>query len=97
MRATIFGLAIAFILTGAAMAQPVITPATPNAPGAVVPAPVPGATGAVVAPSPGNTGTDPNVTIAPGPTGASTIQTDSATGGNASQPSRAVPQGGGGK
>jgi hypothetical protein len=37
------------------------------------------------------------VTIAPGSTGASTIQTNSATGGNASQPERAVPQGGGGK
>ncbi len=58
--------------------------------------PVPGTTGTTVAPTPGTTGNAPNVTVAPGATGASTGQTDSAAGGNAEQPSRRVPQGGGG-
>lgn len=99
MRAMLLSLtaALTFVYAGSASAQTVVNPAAPVAPNAVVPAPVPGTTGTVVAPSPGNTGTDPNVTIAPGPTGASTIQTNSATGGNASQPERAVPQGGSGK
>lgn len=43
-----------------------------------------------------NTGADTNVTIPRGSTGADTVQTDSAAGGNANQPSRAVPQGSGG-
>lgn len=50
----------------------------------------------VVTRMPDTTGNDRNLVIAPGPTGASTIQTDSAVAGNAGQPSRAVPQGGGG-
>jgi len=56
----------------------------------------PRTTGTTVAPTAGTTGNDRNVTVAPGATGASTIQTDSAAGGNADQPSRRVPQGGGG-
>jgi len=43
-----------------------------------------------------NTGADSNVTTPRGSTGADTVQTDSAAGGNANQPSRAVPQGSGG-
>ena len=49
----------------------------------------------ITAPS-NNTGNDRNVVISRGATGASTIETDSAAGGNAGQPSRAVPQGSGG-
>ncbi|WP_298955998.1 hypothetical protein [uncultured Methylobacterium sp.] len=71
-------------LGGAALAQPA------TAPGATAPG------GAVVAPTPGNTGNDPNVNISRGGTGASSVQTNSATGGNAQQPERAVPQGSGG-
>ncbi|GJD48267.1 hypothetical protein OPKNFCMD_0984 [Methylobacterium crusticola] len=80
-----FTTALVLALSGAAHAQTTVAPTAPTAPGVT----------GTVAPSPGNTGSNPNVTIAPGPTGASTIQTDSATGGNAGQPERAVPQGGG--
>lgn len=52
--------------------------------------------GTAAKPLSGATGNDRNVVIAPGPTGASTIQTDSAAAGNAGQPSRRVPQGSGG-
>ena len=54
----------------------------------------PGTTGTVIQLQPNNTGNDRSVIIAPGATGAETIETDSAAGGNAGQPSRAVPQGG---
>lgn len=57
---------------------------------------VPGADDPVVTRLPNTTGNDRDVVIAPGSTGADTIQTDSAAAGNAEQPSRAVPQGGGG-
>ena len=40
-----------------------------------------------------NTGGDTSVTIPRGPNGADTFQSDSAAGGNAGQPARAVPQG----
>nr|WP_238180043.1 hypothetical protein [Methylobacterium oxalidis] len=58
---------------------------------------VPRPSGPVVAPTTGTTGNDRNLAIAPGPTGASTIQTDSAAAGNAAQPARRVPQGSGGR
>lgn len=51
------------------------------------------APGAPVTGGQNNTGNDRNVTIPRGATGADTVQTDSAAGGNAGQPSRAVPQG----
>ncbi|GJE46217.1 hypothetical protein [Methylobacterium soli] len=54
----------------------------------------PEATGTVIQRQLNNTGNDRSVIIAPGATGAETIETDSAAGGNAGQPSRAVPQGG---
>ena len=54
------------------------------------------APGTAVGSTPNSTGGGANVTVAPGATGASTIQTDSAAGGNASQPERRVPQGSGG-
>ncbi len=50
----------------------------------------------VVAPVPGTTGRGRDLAISRGPTGASTIQTDSAAAGNAGQPSRRMPQGSGG-
>ncbi len=53
----------------------------------------PSAPGAPVTGGQNNTGNDRNVTIPRGATGADTVQTDSAAGGNAGQPSRAVPQG----
>lgn len=53
----------------------------------------PSAAGAPVTSGQNNTGGDRNVTIPRGATGADTVQTDSAVGGNANQPSRAVPQG----
>ena len=52
--------------------------------------------GTVVQPQPNTTGNDPSVSISRGATGASTVTTDSAAGGNANQPERAVPQGSGG-
>ncbi|WP_342152603.1 hypothetical protein [Methylorubrum sp. SB2] len=42
------------------------------------------------------TGGGTDYVIAPGPTGADTITTNSAAGGNAGQPERAIPQGSGG-
>lgn len=42
------------------------------------------------------TGNGVDYVIAPGPTGADTITTNSAAGGNAGQPERAIPQGSGG-
>lgn len=53
----------------------------------------PSTAGAPVAGGQNNTGNDRNVTIPRGATGADTVQTDSAAGGNANQPSRSVPQG----
>jgi hypothetical protein len=74
--------ALSLAITGPAFAQGVLLPREPVT------------TGTVIQGTPNNTGNDRNVTIAPGSTGASTIQTDSAAGGNAGQPERAVPQGG---
>jgi hypothetical protein len=89
MRSAIFGFAASLALTFTSYAyaqEPVRSPVVPSGPA--------GSTSTVVAPSPNTTGNDRNVTVAPGATGASTVQTDSAAGGNAGQPSRAVPQGG---
>ena len=53
----------------------------------------PGAGGTVIQNQPNTTGNDRDVVISRGATGADTITTDSAAGGNANQPSRAVPNG----
>ncbi|GJD91304.1 hypothetical protein BHAOGJBA_4852 [Methylobacterium hispanicum] len=53
----------------------------------------PGTTGAIVLPQPNTTGNDPSLIIARGSTGAETVTTNSAAGGNAGQPERAIPQG----
>lgn len=64
-------------------------------PQAVAPTTPPNST-VVVAPDTQNSGPGANTTIARSGTGAATITTDSAVGGNAGQPSRAVPQEGAG-
>ncbi len=84
MRTLILAATLAF--AGPAFAQTAAPSARPGAP----------ITGAPVIGGQNNTGGDANVTIPRGSTGADTIQTDSAAGGNANQPSRAVPQGSGG-
>ncbi|MCJ2011236.1 hypothetical protein [Methylobacterium sp. J-076] len=71
-------------LSGAALAQ-----TAPVAPGAS-PSSAP-----VVVPQSGSTGAPNAATISPNGNPADTITTDSAAGGNAGQPSRAIPQGGG--
>ena len=54
-------------------------------------------TGSTVITNPaGSTGGEQDLTISRGATGADTIETNSAAGGNASQPDRAVPHGSGG-
>lgn len=71
-------------LSGAALAQPATT--TPAAPQSSAP---------VVAPQSGATGAPNAATISPNGNPADTITTNSSAGGNAGQPSRAMPQGGG--
>ncbi|WP_264046164.1 hypothetical protein [Methylobacterium flocculans] len=53
----------------------------------------PGTTGTVIQNQPNTTGNDRDVVISRGVTGADTVTTDSAAGGNANQPSRAIPNG----
>ncbi|AWB19869.1 hypothetical protein DA075_02035 [Methylobacterium currus] len=86
MRSILAGLAASLLVAGAASAQ---TAAPSTAPGMGT---GPAATG-TVAPTQNNTGGNPAGVAAPGPTGASTVTGNSAAGGNAGQPSRAVPQG----
>ncbi|MDR7039670.1 MULTISPECIES: hypothetical protein [Methylobacterium] len=60
----------------------------------ILPGPVPhGRPGVVIQNQPNTTGNSRDVVIAPGATGAETITTNSAAGGNASFPERAVPNG----
>ena len=74
----------AMIFTSAAFAQ---------APAAVPPA---SGSAGVVAPQPGSTGAPGTVNANPTGQPADTITNNSSAGGNANQPERAVPQGGGG-
>jgi hypothetical protein len=74
-------------LSGAALAQ-TTAPTAPVAPG--------GGSAQVVVPQSGSTGSPNAATISPNGNPADTISTNSAAGGNAGQPSRAIPQGGGG-
>lgn len=78
-------------LAGSAVAQ---SPSL-RGPGAEIPR----TTGAIIQGQPNTTGNDRDVIIAPSATGAETITTDSAAGGNANHPERAVPNGsaGGGR
>lgn len=66
---------------GATFAQPLVPGGLPRAPGAVIER------------QPNTTGNDRDKIIARGATGADTITTDSAAGGNAVHPERAVPNG----
>lgn len=50
-------------------------------------------TGTVIQQQPNTTGNDPSLAISRGATGADTITTDSAAGGNASRPEQAFPNG----
>nr|WP_091972781.1 hypothetical protein [Methylobacterium gossipiicola] len=47
--------------------------------------------GTVVQQEPNSTGNDANIAISRGPTGADTVTTDSAAGGNAARPEQAIP------
>lgn len=51
----------------------------------------PGQAGTVIQTQPNTTGNDRDVVISRGATGAETVTTDSAAGGNASRPEQAVP------
>lgn len=87
---TKFSLALLGLMTFAApCAAQTAYPASP------VPLDGPATTGTITR-GQNNTGSDVNVTVPFGATGADTLQTDSAVGGNANQPARAVPQGSGG-
>ncbi|KQT88958.1 hypothetical protein [Methylobacterium sp. Leaf466] len=69
------------LLAGPALAQDVRMDRMPNQ------------TGTVVQPLQNSTGNDGGVVISRGATGADTITTDSAAGGNASRPEQAIPNG----
>ncbi|MGU3537276.1 hypothetical protein [Methylobacterium sp. A54F] len=81
MKILTAGAALALLTAGSALAQ------------GLPPGRGPAATGTVIQREPNTTGNDRNIVIAPGATGAETATTDSAAGGNAGQPARAVPQG----
>lgn len=49
--------------------------------------------GVIVQSEPNTTGNDENIVISRGATGADTVTTDSAAGGNASRPEQAIPNG----
>ncbi|MCJ2080662.1 hypothetical protein MKK49_05135 [Methylobacterium sp. J-090] len=51
----------------------------------------PGSTGAVIQSEPNSTGNDANIAISRGATGADTVTTNSAAGGNAARPEQAIP------
>jgi len=53
----------------------------------------PGTGAPIVTREPNTTGNDRDIVISRGATGADTVTTDSAAGGNANQPSRAIPNG----
>lgn len=77
-----------------ALSFPTIAMAQPLAPNTYLPlGNFPETTGAIVEVQPNTTGNDLDVIIAPGRTGASTITTDSAAGGNSEHPERPVPNG----
>ncbi|WP_342162488.1 hypothetical protein [Methylobacterium sp. SD21] len=83
VRSIVASTTIVLGLTGAALAQTAATP--PTAPQSSAP---------VVTPQSGSTGAPNAATISNG-NPADTVTTNSSAGGNAGQPSRAVPQGGG--
>lgn len=62
-----------------------------NLPAFAQPVVAPGQGGTVIQTQPNTTGNDRDVVISRGATGAETVTTDSAAGGNASRPEQAVP------
>ncbi|SFM07055.1 hypothetical protein [Methylobacterium pseudosasicola] len=89
MTKMIFAAAIATCLVGPASAQVI---ESPTSTAVVVP---PGAPG-VVTPQSNSTGSEGAITYSPTGQPADSISNDSAAAGNANQPSRVAPQGGGG-
>ncbi len=87
MRSVLFALPLAMAFAGAAVAQSTVAPA----PGA----PAPGAPG-VAAPTTNATGSPAAGSYSPTGRPADAISNDSSAAGNAGQPSRVAPQGGGG-
>ncbi|MCJ2049805.1 hypothetical protein MKL01_08885 [Methylobacterium sp. J-070] len=85
-RTLVTAIPFMLLLSGVAYAQ---------APAGALPSTAPGAPG-VAAPQPGSTGAPGTVTGTPTGQPADTVTNNSSAGGNAEQPSRAVPQGGGG-
>ncbi|MCJ2018276.1 MULTISPECIES: hypothetical protein [unclassified Methylobacterium] len=81
LTSTILIASLAALGSGAVSAQPIAPSGTPRSGGAAIQA------------QPNTTGNDRNVVIPRGATGAETITTDSAAGGNANLPERAVPNG----
>jgi hypothetical protein len=79
--AHIVAISVAIIFAGLATAQTLPTPRDPNT------------TGTVIQLQPNTTGNDRDVIISRGATGADTITTDSAAGGNANRPEQAIPNG----
>ncbi len=73
--------ALALLVTGPALAQ------------GLAPLQGPGATRPIIQRQPNTTGNDPSLIISRGSTGAEPFTTNSAAGGNAGQPERAIPQG----
>jgi hypothetical protein len=90
MRSVLFALPLTVAFAGAALAQSTVAPA-PNAP-------APGAPGApgVAAPTTNATGSPAAGSYSPTGRPADAISNDSSAAGNAGQPSRVAPQGGGG-
>ena len=91
MRNLVVAAALAALATPA-LAQVVETPAGPP----VVVAPGPATTGGVLTPQRGSTGEPGAYNYSPTGQPADVISNDSAAAGNAGQPSRVAPQGGGG-
>ncbi|MCJ2137399.1 hypothetical protein MKK69_25710 [Methylobacterium sp. J-026] len=89
MTRTLLATVLAFAVIAPATAQVI---ETPNSTTVVVPSGAPG----VVSTQSNATGADPAITYSPTGQPADTISNDSAAGGNANQPSRVAPQGGGG-
>lgn len=81
--APLFGAALIAAVTGLSV----------SAQTGVLPERGPGGRGTIVESQPNTTGNDPDVVIARGANGADTITTDSAAGGNANLPERAIPNG----
>lgn len=74
--------ALALLAAGPALAQQGLPPGRG-----------PATTGAIIEVQPNTTGNDRSLIISRGSTGAETVTTNSAAGGNAGQPERAIPQG----